>query len=57
MWRLKQQIEKTCIYVKKNIEFCGMRCIVREIWMNGEIVTCGYVGPDTRVNKQIPILD
>ena len=50
MWRLKKQVENTCIYIKKNIEFCGMRCSVREMWMNGEIVSCGYVGPDTRVS-------
>ncbi len=53
MWRLKKQIENTCIYVRKNIEFCGMRCSVREMWMNGEIVTCGYVGVDTRVSRLI----
>ena len=52
MWRLKKQIENTCIYIKKNIEFCGMRCSVREMWMNGEIVSCGYVGADTRVSEK-----
>lgn len=49
MWRFKMQMEDTCIYVKKNIEFCGMRCTVREMWMNGEIVTCGYISAQTRV--------
>jgi hypothetical protein len=26
-----------------------MRCIVREMWSNGDIVTCGYVSEKTRV--------
>ena len=42
--------EKTCVYLKKNIEFCGMRCSVRQMWApNGDIVTCGYISEKTRV--------
>ena len=42
-------IINTCVYLKKNIEFCGMRCTVREMWSNGDIVTCGYISEKTRV--------
>jgi hypothetical protein len=42
--------EKTCVYLKKIIEFCGMRCSVRQMWApNGDIVTCGYISEKTRV--------
>jgi hypothetical protein len=54
MWRIKKHLQDTCVYIKKNIEFCGMRFSVREMWMNGEIVTCGYISEETRVNHLEP---
>ncbi len=50
MWRYKMQLEGKCVHLKKSIEFCGMRCVVREMWANGEIVTCGYISDVTRVS-------
>jgi hypothetical protein len=51
MLRIKKHMENTCVYLKKNIEFCSMRCTVKEMWAkNGDAVTCGYVGEKTRVN-------
>lgn len=50
MLRIKNHMQNTCVYLKKNIEFCGMKCSVREIWApRGDIVTCGYIGEKTRL--------
>ena len=50
MLRIKKHLENTCVYVKKSIEYCGMRCSVREMWApSGDIVTCGYVSEKTRL--------
>lgn len=50
--------ENSCVYLKKNIEFCSMRLSVREMWAtNGDSVTCGYVGDKTRVKNIIKIID
>lgn len=50
MLRIKKHMENTCVYLRKNIEFCSIRCSVRKLWhSNGDVVTCGYVGPKTRV--------
>lgn len=50
MLRIKKSIENSCIYIKKNLEFCLIRCSVKELWsVNGENVTCGYVGEKTRL--------
>jgi hypothetical protein len=50
MLRLKKYMVNTCVYLKKSIEFCGMRCSVREMWApNGDIVTCGYISEKTRL--------
>lgn len=50
MLRIKKHVENSCVYIKKNIEFCGMRCSVRELWATtGDIVTCGYIGEKTRL--------
>lgn len=49
MLRIKKSVENSCIYLKKNIEFCLIRCSVKELWsVNGDNVTCGYVGEKTR---------
>ncbi len=56
MWRIKKHIQDSCVYIKKNIEYCGMRFSVREMWMNGEIVTCGYISEETRVCIFITII-
>ncbi len=52
MLRIKKHMVNTCVYLKKNIEFCGMRCSVREMWApNADIVTCGYISEKTRVSN------
>jgi hypothetical protein len=51
-WRLKTHLTGTCVFFKKNIEFCGMRLSVREMWMNGQTVTCGYISETTRVSAR-----
>lgn len=49
MWRIKKHFENSCVFFKKSIEFCGMRCSVREMWNKGEVVSCGYINEDTRL--------
>lgn len=50
MLRIKKHMVNTCVYLKKNIEFSGMKCSVREMWVpNGDIVTCGYISEKTRL--------
>ena len=49
MWRIKMHLQEKCLFIKKYIEFCGMRCQARELWCGGEIVTCGFVSETTRV--------
>ena len=50
MLRIKKFIENSCVYMKKTIECCGMRCIVRDMWSpNGDLVTCGLITDKTRV--------
>ena len=51
-WRIKTHMTDTCVFFKKNIEFCGMRLSVREMWMNGQTVTCGYISETTRVSPK-----
>ena len=51
-WRIKTHMTNTCVHFKKNIEFCGMRLSVREMWMNGQTVTCGYISESTRVRRE-----
>lgn len=52
MLRIKTYLENSCVYMKKSIEFCGMRCTVREMWArNADCVTCGYISDRTRVGK------
>lgn len=33
MMRIKKHMENTCVYIKKGIDFSGMRCSVREMWI------------------------
>ncbi|XP_023248149.1 GATOR complex protein DEPDC5 [Copidosoma floridanum] len=51
MWRLKNSLVKTCVYMNKKIEFCGgsMRCQVYEMWSQGDRVACGVITDDTKV--------
>jgi hypothetical protein len=51
MWRLKNSLVNTCVYIKKNIEFCGgaVRCQVYEMWSQGDRVACGVITEDTKV--------
>ncbi|XP_075221255.1 GATOR complex protein Iml1 isoform X2 [Lycorma delicatula] len=51
MWRLKNSLVNTCVYLNKKIEFCGgsVRCQVYEMWSQGERVACGVITDDTKV--------
>ncbi|KAL3269605.1 hypothetical protein HHI36_008669 [Cryptolaemus montrouzieri] len=51
MWRLKNHLTNTCMYMNKKIEFCGgvIRCQVHEMWAQGERVACGVLTEDTKV--------
>ncbi|KAL6430036.1 hypothetical protein ACFW04_007680 [Cataglyphis niger] len=51
MWRLKNSLVNTCVYVNKKIEFCGgsIRCQVYEMWSQGDRVACGVITDDTKV--------
>ncbi|CAL7950358.1 unnamed protein product [Xylocopa violacea] len=50
MWRLKNSLVNTCVYVHKKIEFCGsIRCQVSEMWSQGDRVACGVITNDTKV--------
>ncbi|XP_070501407.1 GATOR complex protein Iml1 isoform X4 [Chironomus tepperi] len=50
MWRLKQHLTNTCVYINKKIEYCeSIRCQVYEMWSFGERVSCGVITEDTKV--------
>ncbi|XP_059473113.1 GATOR complex protein Iml1 isoform X3 [Neocloeon triangulifer] len=51
MWRLKNTMVNTCVYLNKKIEYCGgsIRCQVYEMWSFGERVACGVINEDTKV--------
>ncbi|XP_028048788.1 GATOR complex protein Iml1 [Monomorium pharaonis] len=51
MWRLKNSLVNTCVYINKKIEFCGgsIRCQVYEMWSQGDRVACGVITNDTKV--------
>ncbi|XP_011060251.1 PREDICTED: DEP domain-containing protein 5-like, partial [Acromyrmex echinatior] len=51
MWRLKNSLVNTCVYINKKIEFCGgsIRCQVYEMWSQGDRVACGVITDDTKV--------
>lgn len=49
MWRIKNNMMKTCVYLNKTITFNGQRAQVFEMWSQGERVACGYVGEETKV--------
>ncbi|XP_041349030.1 GATOR complex protein Iml1-like isoform X2 [Gigantopelta aegis] len=49
MWRLRQNLVGTCVYLNKKVEFAEMRAQVNEMWSKGDRVTCGVIWDDTRV--------
>ncbi|XP_018575456.1 GATOR complex protein DEPDC5 isoform X3 [Anoplophora glabripennis] len=51
MWRLKNSLVNTCVYMNKKLEFCGgaVRCQVYEMWAQGDRVACGVITDDTKV--------
>ncbi|XP_038059351.1 GATOR complex protein DEPDC5-like isoform X2 [Patiria miniata] len=49
MWRLKNNLVRSCIHLQQKIEFTGIRAQVNELWARGEKVMCGAVTEDTRV--------
>jgi hypothetical protein len=52
MWRLKQFLTNSCVYVNKKIEYCDtIRCQVYEMWSQGERVACGVINEETKVRQ------
>ncbi|XP_038215232.1 GATOR complex protein Iml1 isoform X5 [Zerene cesonia] len=51
MWRLKNHLVSTCVYINKKIEYCGgaIRCQVYEMWSQGDRVACGVITEDTKI--------
>ncbi|ORY00219.1 hypothetical protein K493DRAFT_392196 [Basidiobolus meristosporus CBS 931.73] len=49
MWRLKMSLNGTCVHVGKKISFAGcVRVQVKEIYVAGKTVMCGYITESTR---------
>lgn len=51
MWRLKEHLLNSCVYLNKKIEFCkgDIRCQVYEMWSKGDRVACGVITANTKV--------
>ena len=51
MWRLKQSLCDSVVFLNKKINFSkdAIRCTVNEMWGSGEQVACGVVNQDTKV--------
>ncbi|KAF6203439.1 hypothetical protein GE061_001770 [Apolygus lucorum] len=51
MWRLKNSLVDTCVYLHKKLEFCGgsVRCQVYEMWSQGNRVACGVIVDTTKI--------
>lgn len=51
MWRLKEHLLNSCVYLNKKIEFCkgDIRCQVYEMWLKGDRVACGVITANTKV--------
>ena len=51
MWRLKQSLSDSVVFLNKKLSFCKdtIRCTVTEMWGEGERVACGFVNQDTKV--------
>lgn len=51
MWRLKNCLVSTCVYIQKKLEFCSsnIRCQICELWSGGNKVSSGLVTETTKV--------
>ncbi|BES97244.1 Protein of unknown function (DUF3608) [Nesidiocoris tenuis] len=51
MWRLKNSLVNTCVFLNKKLEFCGgsVRCQVSEMWAQGDRVACGVISDTTKI--------
>ncbi|KAL5017610.1 hypothetical protein ScPMuIL_007199 [Solemya velum] len=49
MWRMRNRLIDTCVYLGKKIEYVEMRTQVNELCSKGEKVTCGVISSDTRI--------
>lgn len=50
MWRLKEHLLNSCVYLNKKIEFCKIiRCQIYEMWAKGDRVACGVISANTKV--------
>ncbi|KAJ3193213.1 vacuolar membrane-associated protein iml1, partial [Irineochytrium annulatum] len=48
MWKLKMNLNNTCIYVGKKVTSLGVRAQVKELVVNGRSVPCALVTENTR---------
>lgn len=51
MWRLKNHLINSCVYLNKKIEYCQslLRCHVYEMWSQGDRVACGVITEETKI--------
>ncbi|KAL3090248.1 hypothetical protein niasHS_006700 [Heterodera schachtii] len=49
MWRFRNCLIDSCVYVGKKEEWLGILCTVSDLWRAGESVWSGYVSEETRV--------
>jgi len=49
MWRLKQHMIGSCVFLNKKIKYIDIRTQVFEMWSQGERVSCGYISEDTKI--------
>ena len=56
MWRVKSQMENTCVFKGKRVSLRmgGVRFQVNEMWRQGESMACGVVTEDTKVVFRSP---
>uniref|UniRef100_A0A183C0F1 DEPDC5_CTD domain-containing protein n=1 Tax=Globodera pallida TaxID=36090 RepID=A0A183C0F1_GLOPA len=49
MWRFRNCLIDSCVYVGKKEEWLGILCTVSDLWRAGESAWSGYVSEETRV--------
>ena len=48
MWRIRNCLVDSCVYVGKKEEWLGILCTVSDLWRLGEMAWSGYVSDETR---------
>nr|XP_006824338.1 PREDICTED: DEP domain-containing protein 5-like [Saccoglossus kowalevskii] len=49
MWRLKNSLVDSCVYITRKVEFSGIRAQISELWAKSEKVACGVISEVTKV--------